>query len=78
MAASIKTTGANGSGGAVPVQSVADILERELRTLIGEWFIRVEKEPELTCVPMNFEERSGHLLPLSPSRTRWMRNGGSR
>jgi hypothetical protein len=64
MATSIKTTGANGAGGAAPVESVADVLERELRTLIGEWFIRVEKEPELTRIPMNFEERTGHLPRL--------------
>ena len=44
MTTSIKTTRANGGGGAASVESVADTLERELRTLIGEWFSRVEKE----------------------------------
>jgi hypothetical protein len=39
-------------------------LERELRTLIGEWFSRVEKEPGLTRVPLNYEERTGHLPRL--------------
>ncbi len=43
---------------------MADILERELLTLIGEWFIRVEKEPELMRIPLNYEERTGHLPRL--------------
>ena len=64
MTTSIKTTRANGDGGAVSVESVADILERELRTLIGEWFSRVEKEPGLTRIPLHYEERTGHLPRL--------------
>jgi hypothetical protein len=64
MTTSIKSTGASGGGGAVSVKSVADILERELDTLIGEWFIRVEKEPELMRIPLNYEERTGHLPRL--------------
>jgi hypothetical protein len=64
MTTSLETTGANGGGGTVPVESVADILERELHTLIGEWFIRAENEPELTRIPLNFEERTGHLPRL--------------
>jgi hypothetical protein len=47
-----------------PVASVADILDRELGTLIGEWFIRVEKDPELTRIHLNHEERTGHLPRL--------------
>jgi hypothetical protein len=53
-----------GSGGTVVGESVANILERELHTLIGEWFIRVEKEPELMRIPLNYEERTGHLPRL--------------
>src|ERR1017187_7609491 len=64
MTTSIKTTRANGDGGSVSVESVADTLERELRPLIGEWFSRVEKEPELTRIPLNYEERTGHLPRL--------------
>jgi hypothetical protein len=56
--------GSKGSGGTVVVENVADILERELHTLIGEWFIRVEKEPELMRIPLNYEERTGHLPRL--------------
>jgi hypothetical protein len=51
-------------GSAATIESVADILERELHTLIGEWFIRVEKEPELTRIPLNYEDRTGHLPRL--------------
>jgi hypothetical protein len=56
--------GVNGNGGAVVVESVADILQRELHTLMGEWLIRVEKEPELMRIPLNYEERTGHLPRL--------------
>jgi hypothetical protein len=73
MTISIKSTGANGGGGAVSVESVADILERELHTLIGEWFIRVEKEPELTRIPLNYEERTGHLPRLMHDVTERLR-----
>ena len=54
----------NGSGRTVAVESVADILERELQPLIEEWLYRVEQEPDLTCIPLNFEERTGHLPHL--------------
>jgi len=64
MNTSIRSMVANGGAGAVSVASVADILERELPTLIGEWLIRVEKEPELMRIPLNYEERTGHLPRL--------------
>ena len=57
-------TGPNDRGNAVPIESVADILDRELRPLIADWLGRVEQEPELTCIPLNFEERTGHLPAL--------------
>ena len=56
--------GSKGSGGTAVVESVADILERELQTLIQEWLMRVEQEPDLTRIPLNFEERTGHLPHL--------------
>ena len=43
--------GSNGNGGVASVETVADILERELQTLIKEWLIRVEKEPDLMAYP---------------------------
>jgi|SRR6202167_4459723 hypothetical protein len=56
--------GSNGSDGAVTIESVAGILERELPTLIDEWLARVEQEPDLTRIPLTFEERTGHLPHL--------------
>jgi hypothetical protein len=39
----------------------ADILDRELKPLIADWLARVQKEPDLTCIPLNSEECTGHL-----------------
>jgi hypothetical protein len=50
--------------GAVCIDSVADILEHELNALIEQWLARVQVEPDLTCIPLNFEERTGHLPAL--------------
>jgi hypothetical protein len=56
--------GGGGRGGAVATESVADILEREVHNVITEWLARVDQEPELMCIPMNYEERTGHLPQL--------------
>ena len=45
-------------------ETVADILERSLETVIREWMARVEKEPELTTIPLSFDDRTGHLPQL--------------
>jgi hypothetical protein len=45
-------------------ESVADILEQELDPTIHEWISLVEKEPDLIRIPLNFEERTGHLPKL--------------
>ena len=45
-------------------ESVADILEQELDPTIREWLALVEKEPDLLHIPLNFEERTGHLPKL--------------
>src|SRR6202021_3215687 len=55
---------AGGSAGPVIIESVADILERDLDAVIQEWLVRVDKEPDLTAVPLSFEERTGHLPQL--------------
>jgi RsbT co-antagonist protein rsbRD N-terminal domain len=55
---------AGGSAGAAIVESVADILERDLDAVIQEWLARVEKEPELTAIDLNYEDRTGHLPQL--------------
>ncbi len=65
MTKSIGVAGAaNGTGGAASIESVADIIERELDAVIADWLARVEQEPDLKCVPLNFEERTGHLPHL--------------
>jgi len=46
------------------VASVADILERELQTVIQDWLHRVELESDLQSIPLNYEERTGHLPHL--------------
>ncbi len=50
--------------GAVTIESVADILERDLDGVIQEWLTRVDKEPELVAIPLSFEDRTGHLPQL--------------
>jgi hypothetical protein len=65
MAKSINSAHANGgSAGAATIESVEDILERDLDAVIQEWLIRVDKEPELTAIPLSFEDRTGHLPQL--------------
>ena len=46
------------------IETVADILEREVNHVIEEWLTRVEKEPDLMHIPLNHEERTGHLPHL--------------
>jgi hypothetical protein len=62
MITPIKSTEAN--GGTVSVESVADIHEREIQNVIEQWLMRVEKETDLMRIPMNREERTGHLPHL--------------
>jgi hypothetical protein len=45
-------------------ECVADILQRELDATIQEWVGLVEKEPELSRIRLNFQERTGHLPRL--------------
>ena len=52
------------SDDAVSTESVADILEREIRPVIDDWLCRVDKEPDLAKVALSFEERTGHLPQL--------------
>ncbi len=65
MTQSIGSSGAaKATGGAATIESVADILERELENVIVDWLTRVEQERDLTCIPLSFEERTGHLPHL--------------
>jgi hypothetical protein len=57
-------TGPRAGRDTASMESVADILERELQSVIVDWLARVEQAPDLKCVPLNFEERTGHLSHL--------------
>jgi len=46
------------------IESVPDILERQVPAVIEDWLVRVEKESDLTSIPLTFEERTGHLPQL--------------
>jgi DNA-binding response OmpR family regulator len=45
-------------------ESVATILEKNLDLTIQDWMKLVANDRELTCVPLSFEDRSGHLPNL--------------
>jgi CheY-like chemotaxis protein len=44
--------------------SVASILEHDLEATVQSWMALVERNEELTCIPLNFAERTGHLPNL--------------
>jgi DNA-binding response OmpR family regulator len=44
--------------------SVASILEHDLEVTVQAWMALVEHNEELMCVPLTFEERTGHLPNL--------------
>jgi CheY-like chemotaxis protein len=48
----------------VPTESVASILEHDLDVTIQDWLALVEQDEELTCIPLSFENRTGHLPNL--------------
>jgi CheY-like chemotaxis protein len=48
----------------MPTETVASILERDLGTTIQDWMALVEHDDELTCIPLGFEDRTGHLPNL--------------
>lgn len=48
----------------VPTQSVASILEHNLDATIQGWLALVDHDEELTCIPLSFEDRTGHLPNL--------------
>jgi len=45
-------------------ESVAQVLERERDRLIHEWLALVEKQEDLMAIPLNYEDRTGHLPQL--------------
>jgi CheY-like chemotaxis protein len=48
----------------LPTESVASILEHDLNATIQDWMALVEQDQELTCIPFNFHDRTGHLPNL--------------
>jgi hypothetical protein len=64
MIKSIESAWAAKGSGTASTETVPDILERELQAVIEDWLFRVEQEPDLTCIPLNFEDRTGHLPQL--------------
>jgi CheY-like chemotaxis protein len=48
----------------LPTQTVASILEHNLDRTIQDWMALVEHDEELTCIPLGFEDRTGHLPDL--------------
>jgi len=48
----------------LPTESVASILERDLDATIHAWMKLVEHDQELTCIPLSFDDRTGHLPHL--------------
>jgi len=46
------------------VENVANILERETPSTIQDWLLRVELEPLVISVPLDYKERSAHLPQL--------------
>ena len=48
----------------LPTESVATILEHDLSATIQNWMVLVEHDEELTCIPLSFEARTGHLPNL--------------
>ena len=48
----------------VTTESVADILERELESVIHDWMGLVEKQEDLMSIALSYEDRTGHLPAL--------------
>ena len=49
---------------AFSTESVASILERDRDATIQDWMKLVERDEELTCIPLSFADRTGHLPNL--------------
>ena len=46
---------------AAPVESVASILERSVQQTLSAWYARVQGDPQLMSLPLNREQRTGHI-----------------
>jgi hypothetical protein len=54
----------NNGTATVHTESVADILERELKPVIHDWLALVEKQEDLMSIKLSYEDRTGHLPAL--------------
>jgi DNA-binding response OmpR family regulator len=54
----------NGAHPLLTTKTVASILENDLDSTIQDWMALVENDAELTCVPLSFQDRTGHLPQL--------------
>lgn len=64
MKNSLLLSSGNGGSSSVVTQSVADIIERQLLPVIEDWMAMVEKQEDLMQIPLNSEDRAGHLPQL--------------
>src|ERR1700733_4898519 len=48
----------------LPTESVASILEHDLDVTIQDWMTLVYHDEELKCIPLSFDDRTGHLPNL--------------
>jgi hypothetical protein len=46
------------------IETVANVLKRELKPTIEQWMNRVEKVPALTAIHLSYQQRTGHLPQL--------------
>jgi DNA-binding response OmpR family regulator len=53
-----------GSSGAIEVESVAKILQRETQATIADWLSRVKAEPQIITVKLSSADRCAHLPRL--------------
>ncbi len=61
----IATEGSNNNGARTAhSESVADILEHELKPVIHDWLALVEKQEDLMSIKLSYEDRTGHLPAL--------------
>jgi DNA-binding response OmpR family regulator len=56
------------------VENVANILESEAQATIQDWLLRVDLEPEIITVPLDFETRCAHLPQLFRDLVSRLRN----
>lgn len=46
------------------IESVASILERSIQATVAEWFKRIQQEEKLMAIPLDREQRTGHLAKV--------------